>query len=112
MPVASLALALIGTTIASDMALACEAASPSFHDANCEGSPARTRAMISHGSLVVMGASMADKVERPTEPVAPVLEAELRDLADQPPVRVVGPRFLPAPEAAIDLRAPGRTRGP
>lgn len=67
--------------------------------------------MISNGSLVVFGASMADAYARPTVAAAPVIDAELRDLADQPPVRVVGPSFLPAPEAAIDLRAPGRTPG-
>ena len=67
--------------------------------------------MISNGSLVVVGASMADRIERPAPPAAPVIEAELLNLDDQPPVRVVGPRFLPAPEAAIDLRAPGRIPG-
>lgn len=66
--------------------------------------------MISNGSLIVIGASLADYAQ-PAPPAAPVVEPELRDLDDLPPVRVVGPSFLPAPEAAIDLRAPVRTPG-
>ncbi len=52
----------------------------------------------------------------PAEPVAepvmePVVEASgtSEDEAERP-VRVVGPTFLPAPEAAIDLRAPAQSR--
>jgi hypothetical protein len=73
----------------------------------------RTRAMISNGSLIVMGASMRDDREQRAMPDAPpAFEIELRDFDDQLPIRVVGPRFLPDPEAAIDLRAPVRTPGP
>jgi hypothetical protein len=106
--------AFAGTSTANDAASDC-VSSPSFHPAGCgadAGPSRRARATISNGSLIVIGMSAVDADVRPTAPATPpMIEAELRDLADQPPVRVVGPSFLPAQEAAIDLRAPGRTRG-
>ena len=103
-------LVALASVLAFGEAIACDAASPSFHDTRCNGTPKRTRAMISNGSLVVMGASLADAARTPL-PDTPPFEAELRNYDDQPPVRVVGPRFLPVPEAAIDWQAPGRTPG-
>ncbi len=49
------------------------------------------------------------------EPPAPVPVASIAPPPENPAdrrVRVVGPAFLPDPEAAIDLRAPDRTRAP
>lgn len=103
--------ACLAMAFAAQPAFAYERVSPSFHDASCKGQPSRTRAIISNGSLVVIGASMADSYARSAVTAPPVIDAELRDLADQPPVRVVGPSFRPAPEAAIDLRVPGRIPG-
>ena len=55
---------------------------------------------IPDASAVSAGSSEA--VEEPA--ARPMTEAEKH-------VRVVGPKFLPGPEEAIDLRAPGRTPG-
>lgn len=69
------------------------------------------------GSIVRLGTPSPEEVkeEKPTAPVNPIPQeapqAEARPMDDRK-VRVVGPTFLPAPEAAIDLRAPAPRRDP
>jgi hypothetical protein len=68
----------------------------------------------SQGSFVTLSAPAAEAAEPPAAASEDEEEAELppeREM-DGRPVRVVGPVFLPDPEAAIDLRAPGRTAVP
>lgn len=67
------------------------------------------------GSIIHLGTDGTEKApeEKSPAPVppTPAPQAEARPMDDRK-VRVVGPTFLPAPEAAIDLRAPAPRRDP
>ena len=68
------------------------------------------------GSPIVRDDALTAPVEEAAAPEEPVATSEKTasvepDETRKKPVRVVGPKFLPDPEEAIDLRAPGRTHG-
>lgn len=86
---------------------------------NAPSSPTLDRppaAGASGGSIVHLGGETSPEITKEEMPAAPTPtvpetppQAEARPMDDRK-VRVVGPTFLPAPEAAIDLRAPAPTQ--